>query len=191
MYLCVLSVRLFPFQPRFHNLIIMSKTKWINISDLDFVPELQARIDEQPELVTRYVQTLKTYEDMERIPPIHVFRDTTRCWVGDGYLRIAAFRQVGRTQILANISSGTREDALTASIVYNAEREPKLTDAEREWISRTGHVNLSKNTVKPSTKSIDGTLQKPSVSVSSNADKTDEYRYKNWPKNFRKTAAVR
>ena len=161
----------------------MSKTKWINVIDLDFVPELQARIDEQPELVTRCAQTLKTDEDMERISPIHVFRDTTRSWVGDGYLRVAAFRQVGRTQILANISSGTREDALTASIVYNAEREPKLTDAEREWISRTGHVNLSKNTVKPSTKSTDRSLRKPSVSVSSNADKTDEYLYKNWPKN--------
>ncbi len=118
----------------------MNEPRLIDIDDLTLDPELQERVFAHPEIVALLARAMKTEEAVQHIPPIRVFRDGRKHWVGDGYLRVAAARQAGRSRILAVVRKGIYEDALWAFVTDNAGRKAWLTQEERDWIARCEHT---------------------------------------------------
>ncbi len=88
--------------------------------------QVRSAIDD--DLVAEYAEALG---DGARFPPIVVFRHDGADLVSDGFHRVAACRQAGRTEIEADVHHGTREDALWFALGGNRAHGKRLTRADK------------------------------------------------------------
>ena len=66
--------------------------------------------------------TVIEYQEIKNLPPIVVFEDKTGdFWLADGFHRLEAARRNRVQNILAEVTSGTREDAIWYSCGANIE----------------------------------------------------------------------
>lgn len=89
----------------------------------------QSRAALDPATVARYVEVLR--EEGKTLPPITVFYDGTAYWLVDGFHRVAAFQEIGRTLIQAQIRQGTQRDAILYSVGANATHGLPRTNADK------------------------------------------------------------
>lgn len=70
-------------------------------------------------------------EEGDEFPAVIVFFDGTRHWLADGYHRLDAHEQVGRTEILAEVRPGSLRDAILFSLSANAKHPLRMTNADK------------------------------------------------------------
>jgi hypothetical protein len=113
--------------------------KTIGIDDvIGSHPEIQARVKLDEQVVAEYAEL---YRAGVELPPIRVVRDdhlTTlggakvfRYWPWDGFHRVAASRQAGRTTIQAEIRSGELEDAKWLALSANTTHGLRRTNEDK------------------------------------------------------------
>ena len=68
-------------------------------------------------VVTDYVDALRSDA---QFPPITVFQDGQDVWLGDGFHRVAAMKQLGWKRVPADVKVGTLRDAILFSVGANA-----------------------------------------------------------------------
>lgn len=68
-----------------------------------------------------------------QFPPVVVFDDGEKLWLGDGYHRVSAYRYLGRTEIEADIRAGNRQDAMVFTCTANVTNgRPMSRDEKKE-----------------------------------------------------------
>ena len=109
---------------------------------LDGGTQPRAELDE--DVIGDYAAAMS---DGAEFPPVVVYHDGSHYWLADGFHRVYAAKQQGRTSIRAMVRQGTRRDAVLYSVSANAAHglrrsnadkrravETLLTDAEwRKW----------------------------------------------------------
>jgi ParB-like chromosome segregation protein Spo0J len=90
--------------------------------------EVQARQALRDKIVGEYAEAMRAGD---QFPPIVVYHDGQTNWLADGHHRVEAVRRAGRTEIVAEVRSGDRRDALLHAIQANTRhgvgRQHKLT----------------------------------------------------------------
>ena len=79
--------------------------------------------------------TVAEYEEAMRagtvFPPIDLYHDGDIHWIGDGFHRLAATKNIGKQTIAANVRQGTRRDAILAAVGANADHGLRRTRADK------------------------------------------------------------
>lgn len=105
----------------------------IPISSIHFDPEFCIRSPSEQSVVETYVFAI---EQGDCLPPLTVFQDGEIYWLADGYLRLEAFRKMGRSEILVEIYRGGQRDAILYSLGANASHGIARTQADKCWVIR-------------------------------------------------------
>lgn len=103
----------------------------IPISSIQVDLEFYIRSPSEQSDIDTYVYAI---ERGDRLPPLTVFQDGDSYWLADGYLRLEAFRKVGRSQILVEIFKGGQRDAILYSLSANASHGLARTSADQRWV---------------------------------------------------------
>lgn len=91
----------------------------------------QARAGLDSATVEEYAAAMS---DGAKFPPVTVFYDGTRYWLGDGFHRVAAHRKAytsGLVEIQAEVKAGTRRDAVLYAAGANGSHGLKRTSADK------------------------------------------------------------
>lgn len=64
-------------------------------------------------------------------PPVIVYHDGTDYWLADGFHRVAAWKQIGRSEVPAEIRPGTRRDAILHACAANSAHGLRRTNADK------------------------------------------------------------
>jgi hypothetical protein len=67
----------------------------------------------------------------DTFPPIDVYGEKRRCWIGDGWHRVLAARQIGDEDIHASLHTGGRADALKHALGANALHGHRRSNADK------------------------------------------------------------
>ncbi len=88
----------------------------------------QSRAEINTEIVEEYAELMK---DGLRFPPVTVFYDGTDYWLADGFHRLAAAKIGDSLTIHADITQGSRRDAILYSAGANADHGLRRTNADK------------------------------------------------------------
>lgn len=69
--------------------------------------------------------------DGATFPPVTVFYDGATYWLADGFHRVAAHDQIGRSEIAADVRQGTQRDAVLFSVGANASHGHRRSNADK------------------------------------------------------------
>lgn len=97
----------------------------IRIADLDL--SLQTRVGTDADTVNGYAEAMA---DGAQFPEVTVFTDGTTYWLADGFHRVMAARQNGRTTIAADVRKGTEDDAVVFGGTANNRQGRRPTRAD-------------------------------------------------------------
>ncbi len=114
------------------DLVIMSeiiKQENIEISSIIRDEKLQPRVSMDSGTIEEYATAMRNGEDF---PAVTIFYDGKKYWLSDGWHRVEAAISAGRTDISAEIRSGTFEDALKNSLSSNATHGLKRSQADKK-----------------------------------------------------------
>lgn len=89
--------------------------------------QVRAQIDEA--IVAEYAEHLATGGTL---PPVAAFREGGSTYLADGFHRLRAHERVRRTDIEAQVQTGTREDALWCALGANRAHGHRLTSADKK-----------------------------------------------------------
>jgi hypothetical protein len=103
------------------------KTK-VNITAIELDASIQCRAVIDTGTVAEYAERM---EAGDAFPPVVLFGTVKRCWIGDGWHRVMAARQLGRTEIEADLREGDRRDALKYALGANAANGLRRTNADK------------------------------------------------------------
>ena len=103
----------------------------INISDIDVEASVQVRAEINSDTVKEYAEHIT--DKRPPLPPIIVFGPDSRnkYYLSEGWHRLAAHKQAGRTAIQANIREGGWKDALEHALGSNAQHGLRRTNADK------------------------------------------------------------
>jgi hypothetical protein len=95
--------------------------------------ESQARVKIHTSVVRQYADAMteQLAEGGLRFPPVVLFSDERDYWLDDGFHRVLAARKAGLTEILAEIRSSSRRDALLHSITSNTTHGLPRSNADK------------------------------------------------------------
>jgi hypothetical protein len=88
----------------------------------------QSREKLNEETVAEYAEA---YRSGVKFPPVIVFFDGTDRWLADGFHRYFGAKSAGLTQILENITPGTKRDAVLYSLGANGKHGLNRTNADK------------------------------------------------------------
>lgn len=97
----------------------------IKIADLDL--SLQTRAGTDAETIDNYAEAMA---DGAQFPEVTVFTDGTHYWLADGFHRVMAAKQNGRTVIAADVRKGTEDDAVVFGGTANNKQGKRPTRAD-------------------------------------------------------------
>jgi len=133
--------------------------------------------------IERYVEDKR---NGAQFPPVKVIFDGTDYWLWDGFHRVEADRRLGRTEVLVEISQGTREDAQWESFGANKDHGLPRTREEKERAIRSAlrhakavalsdsaiarHLGVSDKTVAKYRGEMEATSEIPKSTVRVGAD---------------------
>jgi hypothetical protein len=89
---------------------------------------MQPRAELSEAAVAEYAEAM---EDGAKLPPVTVFFDRASYWLGDGYHRYHAHRQIGRMEIEVDLHEGSRRDAILHAVGANAAHGLRRTNADK------------------------------------------------------------
>lgn len=97
----------------------------IKIEELDL--SLQTRAGTDAETINNYAEAMA---DGAQFPEVTVFTDGTHYWLADGFHRVMAAKQNGRTVIAADVRKGTEDDAVVFGGTANNKQGKRPTRAD-------------------------------------------------------------
>lgn len=97
----------------------------IKIEELDL--SLQTRAGTDAETIDNYAEAMA---DGAQFPEVTVFTDGTHYWLADGFHRVMAAKQNGRTAIAADVRKGTEDDAVLFGGTANNKQGKRPTRAD-------------------------------------------------------------
>ena len=97
----------------------------IKIDELDL--SLQTRAGTDAETIDNYAEAMA---DGAQFPEVTVFTDGRRYWLADGFHRVMAAKQNGRTVIAADVRKGTEDDAVVFGGTANNKQGKRPTRAD-------------------------------------------------------------
>lgn len=97
----------------------------IKIEELDL--SLQTRAGTDAETIDNYAEAMA---DGAQFPEVTVFTDGTHYWLADGFHRVMAAKQNGRTAIAADVRKGTADDAVVFGGTANNKQGRRPTRAD-------------------------------------------------------------
>ena len=97
----------------------------IKIADLDL--SLQTRAGTDAETIDNYAEAMA---DGAQFPEVTVFTDGAHYWLADGFHRVMAAKQNGRTVIAADVRKGTEDDAVVFGGTANNKQGKRPTRAD-------------------------------------------------------------
>lgn len=97
----------------------------IKIEELDL--SLQTRAGTDAETIDNYAEAMA---DGAQFPEVTVFTDGTHYWLSDGFHRVMAAKQNGRTVIAADVRKGTEDDAVVFGGTANNKQGKRPTRAD-------------------------------------------------------------
>lgn len=97
----------------------------IKIDELDL--SLQTRAGTDAETIDNYAEAMA---DGATFPDVTVFTDGKRYWLADGFHRVMAAKQNGRTVIAADVRKGTEDDAVVFGGTANNKQGKRPTRAD-------------------------------------------------------------
>lgn len=97
----------------------------IKIEELDL--SLQTRAGTDTETINNYAEAMA---DGAQFPEVTVFTDGTHYWLADGFHRVMAAKQNGRTVIAADVRKGTADDAVVFGGTANNKQGKRPTRAD-------------------------------------------------------------
>jgi len=100
----------------------------VNIIAIELDASIQCRAVIDTGTVAEYAERM---EAGDAFPPVVLFGTVKRCWIGDGWHRVMAARQLGRTEIEADLREGDRRDALKYALGANAANGLRRTNADK------------------------------------------------------------
>jgi len=106
----------------------MTKTQHIALTEI-CTEGLQTRAALDMETVREYAEA-----ESERgavFPPVTLFFDGSKHWLGDGFHRVAMARQQGKKRVAAEVREGTRDDAVWFACGANKEHGLPRTNADK------------------------------------------------------------
>lgn len=106
----------------------ITMTKKLNVSEIVTTAGTQIRVAIDGQIVTEYAEAMRAGAEF---PAIVVFRDGSQNILADGFYRLAATREHGRDEIVAEVRRGTRSDALKYALSANAAHGLRRTNADK------------------------------------------------------------
>jgi hypothetical protein len=100
----------------------------MNITAIELDASIQCRAVIDTGTVSEYAERM---EAGDAFPPVVLFGTVKRCWIGDGWHRVMAARQLGRMEIEADLREGDRRDALKYALGANAANGLRRTNADK------------------------------------------------------------
>jgi ParB-like chromosome segregation protein Spo0J len=100
----------------------------VNITAIELDASIQCRAVIDTGTVAEYAERM---EAGDAFPPVVLFGTVKRCWIGDGWHRVMAARQLGRTEIEADLREGDRRDALRYALGANAANGLRRTNDDK------------------------------------------------------------
>jgi hypothetical protein len=104
----------------------MSET--LRLDQIEPDPVTQPRAAMNVPLVAEYIEAMR---EGTEFPPVTVFHDGQRYWMGDGHHRVFAARSLRREDIHADIRQGDREDAILFAAGANAKHGQRRTNEDK------------------------------------------------------------
>lgn len=100
----------------------------LKLSDIITDADLQAREKLSDEAIAEYYDVIR---EGGKLPPVKVFFDGTRYFLGDGWHRLFAHKTAGLATIEADIVQGTRRDAMKYAMGANNDHGLRRTIADK------------------------------------------------------------
>ena len=98
------------------------------LSNIEMDATIQCRANIDLGTVNEYAERM---EEGDTFPPVVLFGDESRCWIGDGWHRVMAAESVGFDEILADVRPGNRAEALKHALGANAVHGRRRTNADK------------------------------------------------------------
>ena len=109
----------------------------IKIDDLD--TSLQVRYGVDAKAVCDYAEAMK---EGAKFPDVTVFTDGETYWLADGFHRMLATQQTGKATVAANVTHGTRADALRYALKANGSHGVRMTNADKRHALEVAWENM-------------------------------------------------
>lgn len=107
----------------------------VRLDQLVLTNDLQVRVQLNPQMVREYAQIFRDVpEEQCTCPPITVYMHNASYVVADGFHRVTAAKQAGRTTLNAYIRQGTMDDAWIDAVTINLKHGMQYTVADRRKI---------------------------------------------------------
>lgn len=105
----------------------------VELEKIELDPTAQPRVNINMEIVDEYAAEMKAGADF---PPVEVVwnSETDKYWLWDGFHRVMAARQVGQLWLMANVATGSREDAQWKAYSANAAHGLRRTNADKRRV---------------------------------------------------------
>ena len=100
----------------------------IQLSSIQRDTSIQTRAEINMETVNSYAEAMT---DGAKFPPVVLFGEKDKCWIGDGWHRVMAAEQIGALDIPAELRKGGRVDALKHALGANAVHGQRRTNADK------------------------------------------------------------
>jgi len=98
------------------------------IADIEMDTSIQCRAEINIETVNEYAEAMS---NGKKFPEVVLFGDKGKAWIGDGWHRIMAARNVGSGEINAELRKGGRVAALKHALSANASHGNRRTSADK------------------------------------------------------------
>ena len=112
----------------FERLDIFMQTRSVKLTDIRIDGGTQTRVSLDTETVAEYAEKM---EAGVKFPAVVVFYDGSDYWMADGFHRFHSSRQCGYLDILAEVRTGTRIDALKYALGANRDHALKRSNADK------------------------------------------------------------
>jgi len=107
----------------------VSEIREMKISQIQHAGDTQIRVQLDLYAVEDYARAMR---DGEAFPPVDVFFDDDNYWLADGFHRIEASEQLGKTTISANVHQGSKRDAILFAIDTNRRYGVRLKNQDKQ-----------------------------------------------------------
>lgn len=110
------------------DILTNKEVKQVNIDLIDLSGSTQSRVESNQDKVDEYAEAM---QNGDNFPPVDLYFDGQRYWVGDGFHRIYACKSIGQTTVAAMVYQGTVRDALLHSVGANATHGLQRTNEDK------------------------------------------------------------
>ena len=100
----------------------------VKLQNIELDASIQCRASINTETVNEYAERMT---EGDEFPPVELFGTAAACWIGDGWHRVLAARQIGAVDIEATMHDGGRGEALKYALSANAANGLRRTNLDK------------------------------------------------------------